>query len=435
MDLFQIIALLFVVTAAFSYINDRFLRLPASIGLMLMALVMSAAVAGMGRLGPGVVAAEVLAFLDSVDFSRFLLHGLLSFLLFAGALHVRMAELKRQKWDILSLAVIGTIIACVIIGTLTWFSLRLLGMNVSYRYALIFGAVVAPTDPISVLAIMKRSGLPSDLRTRIVGESLLNDGVAVAIFLMLLTGEKLGLEPDISRLPIMLAREGAGGVALGLVAGFAACKMLRDVHDYGTQVLITLALVTGSYALAEVLGVSGPLGVVAAGVLVGNYERHAAVSEEARRQLDTFWRLLDDIFNAVLFVLIGLEIMVVDLSGSHVAAALFAIPIMLFARVISVGLPETILRLPQKPDRHTARVVTIITWAGLRGGISVAMVLSLDDGPTRDTLLTMTYAIVVFTMFVQGLTLSRVAAWLKFAPNNAEKQHGPNSNDQPPAKQ
>lgn len=435
MDLFQIISLLFVVTAAFSYINDRFLRLPSTIGLMLMALVVSSVVAGLGKLGRGVVAAEVLAFLDSVDFSRFLLHGVLSFLLFAGALHVRLEELKEQKWDILSLAVIGTIVACIIIGTLTWLLLGLIGMQVPYRYALIFGAVVAPTDPISVLAIMKRSGLPSGLRTRIIGESLLNDGVVVAIFLMLLAGEKLGREPDIARLPLMLIREGGGGIALGLAAGFVACKMLKDVSDYGTQVLITLALVTGSYGLAEILGVSGPLGVVAAGVLVGNYERQAAVSEEARRQLDTFWRLLDDIFNAVLFVLIGLEIMVVDLGHSHLVAAFFAIPIVFFARAVSVGLPETVLRLPQKPTAHTARVIGIIVWAGLRGGISVAMVLSLDDGPIRDTMLAMTYAIVVFTMFAQGLTLGRVAKWLKVGGNNAKVQIGQSGADEPPAKQ
>ena len=435
MDLFQIISLLFVVTAVFSYINDRFLRLPPTIGLMLMALVVSSVVAGLGKLGPGVVAGEVLAFLDSVDFSRFLLHGILSFLLFAGALHVRLEDLKEQKWDILSLAVIGTIIAGMIIGTLTWFLLGLLGMPVPYRYALIFGAVVAPTDPISVLGIMKRSGLPNGLRARIIGESLLNDGVAVAIFLLLIASEKLGREPDIARLPLMLVREGGGGIALGLAAGFVACRMLRDVSDYGTQVLITLALVTGSYGLAEVLGVSGPLGVVAAGILVGNYERRAAVSEEARRQLDTFWRLLDDIFNAVLFVLIGLEIMVVDLGRLHLAAALFAIPIVLFARAVSVGLPETILRLPEKPTVHTARVIGIIVWAGLRGGISVAMVLSLDDGPIRDIMLAMTYAVVAFTMFVQGLTLRRVAEWLKLGTNNAEEQPGPSSNDEPSAKQ
>jgi monovalent cation:H+ antiporter, CPA1 family len=404
MTLFQIVALLLTLTAVLAWLNHRFLRLPTTIGLMASGMVVSLGLIGLDQVGFEVTAwAE--GVLERVDFDDTVLHGLLSFLLFAGALHIDLDDLAKEKWVIGILATAGIVFSTFVVGVLSWQMLALLGIDVPFLYCLLFGSLISPTDPIAVLSLLKRMGVPRSLETKIAGESLFNDGVGVVVFLVLAgvaTGGGEVVASDVARL---LAQEVVGGVALGLLAGYVTYRMLGVVDNYSIEVLLTLALVTGGYALADALHLSGPITVVVAGLLIGNHGRRLAMTDATRERLDTFWDLTDEILNAVLFVLIGLEILVLEYESRALAAGLLAIPIVLLARFLAVGIPVKVLR--QFRD-FTPRVVRVMTWGGLRGGISVALALSLSPSPERDLLLFMTYVVVVFSIMVQGLTVGRL---------------------------
>lgn len=408
MNLFNIIAILITLSAVFSYINYRYIKLPTSIGLMLIALLMSLSLIALKHFSLDFVP-QVRLLLESVNFSETLMHGMLSFLLFAGALHVNINDLSKQKWVITLLATVGVLLSTIIIGYTSSWVLGRFGIELPLIYCMLFGALISPTDPIAVLGILKTAGAPKSLETKIAGESLFNDGMGIVIFIVLLgiaTGEHQASVVNVSWL---LAQEVLGGIICGLVIGYLAFLLLRNVDNYQVEILITLALVTGGYALANVLHVSGPIAIVIAGLLIGNQGRSLAMSDKTREHLDMFWELVDEILNGILFVLIGLEVLVLNLSMNYVVAGVFIIPIVLVARFVSVGLPVTILRMRRE---FSPNAVRIMTWGGLRGGISIALALSLPGGLERDTVLTVTYIVVVFSILVQGLTISRMVRQL-----------------------
>jgi CPA1 family monovalent cation:H+ antiporter len=404
MKLFNILAILITLSAGFSYINHRFIRLPTTIGLMAIALLVSLGLIALGPLESG-LKDDARLLLNSIDFDETLLHGMLSFLLFAGALHVNLADLARQKYIIGTLATLGVIGSTFAIGSTSWWVLGWLGIELPFIYCLLFGALISPTDPIAVMGILKKAGVPESLETKITGESLFNDGVAVVVFLVILeiaTGTHGVTAASVAGL---LLREVLGGLIFGLLIGAIAYWMLKSVENYQVEIMITLALVTGGFALADALHFSGPIAIVVAGLLIGNHGRMLAMSDEVRDHLDKFWELVDEILNAVLFVLIGLEVLILTFSRAYLLAGIILIPLLLAVRFVSVGIPVLILKRFRTFSPH---VIKILTWGGLRGGISVALALSLPAGKNREVILAVTYAIVVFSIIAQGLTIGKL---------------------------
>lgn len=404
MSLFEIAAILITLAALFSYFNERYVGMPSTIGLMFISLVISLGLIAMANFGLD-VESRAESVLAEIDFSELLLHGMLGFLLFAGALHINLGDLLQQKWIISSLATAGVLTSTLIVASLTWILLRSLGLDLPFIYCLLFGALISPTDPIAVLGILKNANAPKSLETKITGESLFNDGVGVVVFIVLLDIVRGGHEIDAADVALFFLQEVVGGAAFGLAMGYLVYWMLKSLDNYPVEILLTMALVTGTYALAETLHLSAPLAVVVAGLLIGNQGRALAMSEKTCEHLDSFWELVDEILNAVLFVLIGLEILVLQFNLSYLLAGLAAIPLVLAARWVSVGIPISLLRLRREFSPH---VVKIMTWGGLRGGISVALALSLPSGPERDVILAITYTVVVFSILVQGLTIGRL---------------------------
>jgi CPA1 family monovalent cation:H+ antiporter len=403
MSLIETITILVCLSAVFSYVNHRYIKLPVTIGLMAIALVMSLVLLLLGKLGYG-IQAEAESFIRSIDFDETLLHGMLSFLLFAGALHINLDDLLEQKWFIGTLACLGVVVSASIVGALTYLLLGWIGLPIPFIGCLLFGALISPTDPIAVLGILKNAKAPKQLEIKITGESLFNDGVGVAVFLVLLAVVETGTITPGS-IALLFVQEALGGAAIGLALGYLTYMMLKSINQHHVEILLTLALVMGGYALADAVHASGPIAVVVSGLLIGNQGRHLAMSETTREYLDTFWELIDELLNAVLFVLIGLEVLALTFKTAYLEAGLIAIPLVLFARFVSVSLPVQAFRLFQE---FTERATMILTWGGLRGGISVAMALSLPPSSYRDVLITMTYIVVVFSILVQGLTIERL---------------------------
>lgn len=410
MSAFNLFALLVSLTALLSFLNRKWLRLPSTIGVMVSALLLSLALVGLSRLGVGIEGwAE--AQLARIDFNVVLMQGMLSFLLFAGALHVDLSELLARKGTILTLATLGVVSSTALVGLAAWWLFGLFGIEMPLIHALVFGALITPTDPIAVLAVLKTAKVSDNLKAMIAGESLFNDGVGVVVFTALITfiggghGEALGAA-GIARL---FAVEALGGAVIGLGLGYVAYWMLRNLDDYITEVLITLALVMGGYSLAQQLHASGPIAMVVAGLFIGNHGRVFGMSERTREHVDTFWELVDEILNLVLFVFIGLELMVLELRPVYLAAAAALIPLTLAIRTLSVGVPLGVLgRFTAYPPYSIA----MLSWSGVRGGISIALALSLPPSPYRDPILVAAYVIVIFSILVQGLTVGRLARFI-----------------------
>jgi CPA1 family monovalent cation:H+ antiporter len=403
MTTFQIIAVILTAAAAGGYLNYKYIGFPATIGHMAFALLLSLLAIGAGKLG-WLDLDGIRNIVNGIDFSEVVLHGMLSYLLFAGALHINFNDLKEVKWPVGILATVGVVLATFISGTLTWYAAQAIGLHLPYIYALLFGALISPTDPIAVLSILKQAGASKNIYTKVGGESLFNDGVGVVVFLAIFGIAASGAKFDPSHFFLSFAYESLGGMALGGLFGWATYRLLRSIDEYKVEVMLTLALVTGGYALAEYIHVSAPLCMVVAGLVIGNHGREFGMSENTRRHIDVFWELVDEILNAVLFLLIGLEILVVTLSGQFMALGLLAIGAVMIARLISVGLPITLMRFNQNFERGTIR---LLTWGGLRGGLSIAMALSLPAGEEKNLILTLTYIVVLFSIFVQGLTFQR----------------------------
>jgi CPA1 family monovalent cation:H+ antiporter len=402
----DISAICIVVTALLAYLNHRFVKLPTAIGVMVTALGLSLLLVALDAVGIAHALRDYeVELLHSFDFSDVLMQGMLSLLLFAGALHVDLSELRAYRWQVGVLAAVGTLLSTLIVGFAMSWVLPLVGLPLPLQYCLIFGALISPTDPIAVIGILKSAGAPKNLELVIAGESLFNDGVGVVLFALLLEMLLSGATPTLAHAGGLLLQEAGGGLLFGLVIGYVAFRLLRSIDNYQVEVMLTLAAVMGGYALASQLHVSGPLAMVVAGLVIGNQGRALAMSDTTRHHVDLFWELLDEILNAVLFVLIGMEVIVIRFAPGIAAAAAAAIAVTLLARWLTVGLPVGLwpraFRLPQGSGR-------VLTWGGLRGGISVALCLSLPAGPNRETLLAMTYCVVVFSILGQGLTIGRV---------------------------
>ena len=403
MSIFEIMATLLFITAGFSYINHRFIGLPTSIGVMAISLVFSLVLVVSGEFGifPSlkISAAQIL---QSVEFDHLVLHGMLGLLLFAGALHINLDDLGQQKWIITLLATFGTIFSTFIVGGLTYIVVGLLSIDLPFIYCLLFGSLISPTDPIAVLSILKSIGATKSLETKIAGESLFNDGVAVVIFTVLLSIVTGDHEPTVGAVSLLFFTEVVGGTLFGLSLGYVAYRLIKSVDNYQVEVLITLALVFTGYAGAEAMHLSAPIAAVAAGLLIGNHGRTFAMSEKTVEHVDTFWELIDEILNAVLFVLLGLELLILTLDGKSMVAGLIAIPVVLLARFMGVSIP---IQIRKRKREFSPNIIKILTWGGLRGGISVALALSLPESLERNVILMMTYIVVVFSVLVQGLTI------------------------------
>jgi CPA1 family monovalent cation:H+ antiporter len=412
---FELAACLIVLAAAFGYLNHTLLRLPPAIGAMSLALAASLLLVLAGVTFPG-LEDRARAIVARIDLSQTFLQGMLGFMLFAGSLHINLDELAARKWPVAVLSTVGVMISTAVVGLLTWGILNALGVQARLTYCLLFGALISPTDPIAVLAILREVGLPRDMEVTIAGESLFNDGVGVVVFVGLL-GVATGAEEfGVGRLLGMFLWEAVGGAALGFVLGWVTYRLIRSVDDYRLEVLLSLALVAGGYALINRLHMSGPIAMVVAGLLIGNVGRAFAMTPATADRLDVFWGLIDEVLNAVLFVLIGLVMLALTFTGRYLLAGLLTIPVVLLARLVSVGGPLLVMH---RWGRFAPRTTRVLTWGGLRGGISVALALSIPSQVRgqpvgeRDVLVALTYVVVVFSILVQGLTVGPLARrWL-----------------------
>ncbi len=410
MDLFTVIAILTTISALFAYVNFRYVKLPSTIGLMLIALLSSIALLIVGQFNETVLEGTK-ALVSEIDFPRVLLEVLLSFLLFAGALHTDMALMREQKWSILSFATLGVVLSTFLMGGLFYYLLPYVGFDIPFIHCLLLGALISPTDPIAVLGILKEAKIPKNLEIVITGESLFNDGVGVVIFMTILEIAVLGpAEISPPEVAVLFGKEVGGGLALGALLGYVTFQLMKSIDHYQTEVLLSLALVMGGYALASALHFSGPLAVVVAGLFIGNKGRSEAMSDETVEYVDKFWELIDELLNALLFVLIGLEIVVIPFLDDYWQAGLIGIVIALSARLISVYIPILALR---RSVNFMPRTPLIMTWGGLRGGISIALALSLPAAMNKDIILSITYCIVIFSILIQGITLGPIVKRIK----------------------
>ncbi|CAN5914326.1 sodium:proton antiporter [soil metagenome] len=408
------VSLLISLAAVSSYVNYRYIKLPTTVGVMLVALVASLALVLVGPYAGG-FREQATAMISRIDFNQIVLHGMLAFLLFAGAIHVNLEDLGREWLTVSSLAIFGTLASTFIVGGVTWLVLGWLGLGIPLVHALLFGALISPTDPIAVLGIMKSVGAPRQLEVQVVGESLFNDGLGVAVFLILLqlsgfggaagSGAAAPLSIGVGAVGLLLLEEVGGALVLALAAGFLTYQMLKRVDNYHVEMLLTLALAMGVYALADALHLSAPIAVVVAGLFMGNQGRALAMTEKTREHVDTFWELVDQILNVVLFLLIGLELLVLRIEPGWLVAGVLAIPIVLSARWVSVA---GIIGPLGWVKAQSKGAISVLTWGGLRGAISVAMALSLPANYSRSLILTLTYFVVVFSILVQGLTVGRL---------------------------
>lgn len=406
MNALEVVGILITITAISSVINYRFLKLPKSIGLTLIALVLSLLVAGLGKLGWEVdVAAEQL--LAGIDFNETFLHGMLSFLLFAASLHINILELAKHKMIVGLLATVSVVLSSLFIGFGTYILTQFLNIPLPLEYCLVFGALISPTDPIATLAILKKVHAPKALEMKIAGESLFNDGMGIVLFVVLLgfaTGHPatVGLQEVI----FLFVRQGIGGLCLGLVIGWLAAKLLRSIDNDEVAIVVTLSIVTGGYTFAHsVLHVSGAICMAVSGLVIGGLLQKGKMSKETIHRLDAFWELIDEVLNSVLFVFIGLEFLTLNFTLGTLLAAVGAIVITLAARWVSVAIPVACVSLFRK---YSHNVVLVMTWGGLRGGISIALALTIPEGPFRDFIVAITYSVVLFSITVQGLTVGKL---------------------------
>ncbi len=403
MDYFLIITILVGLSAVFGYINVRFLKLPNTIGLMLITIVFTLAVFALSYFDATLLDAERYI-IKQIDFRTVLLDIMLSFLLFAGALHTNFEQLKIQRWPVLVFSTFGVLVSTFLVGTVMYYLLPLFGLEVAFIHCLLFGALISPTDPIAVLGILKKAGAPKNLETKIVGESLFNDGVGVVVFLTIFQIASFGTE-NIEAVEIfkLFGLEVIGGIVLGAIIGWIVYRLMKSINDYDIEVIITLAGVMVGTAIAHKFHLSAPLAMVTAGLIVGNDTiRGTAMSEITESYVDKFWELIDILLNAILFVLIGMEMLVLAIEGRYIIAGLIAIPIVLACRYVSLLAPINFFK---KRLDFAPKTNLIMTWGGLRGGISIALALGLSDQMDRELFLVITYVIVVFSILVQGLTV------------------------------
>ncbi|HIJ43593.1 MAG: sodium:proton antiporter [Rhodospirillales bacterium] len=406
-SLFNIAAIVITLAALFGYVNHRWMKLQQSIGLVVIALFASFGVIALDALVPSLGFREVIRHtLERIDFHETLMKGMLSFLLFAGALHVDIGGLIERKWAIGSLATAGLLISTFLVGGTIYFVIGRIGLDLPLTYCLVFGALISPTDPVAVLGILKTAKVPEPLEAKIAGESLFNDGVGIVVFTILVAiaaggpGGDMLTAFDIGKLFVM---EAFGGALLGLIGGYLAYSAMKSIDEHNLEVLITLSLVMLTYSIALAVHASGPIAVVVAGLLIGNRGTRLAMSENTRDHIYKFWSLTDEVLNSVLFLMIGFEVLALTITAEIAALTAIVVPVVIAARFVSVAAPLSVLTVLKRT--FTKGAIPILTWGGLRGGISVALALSLPDIPAKDIILAMTYGVVIFSIIVQGLTV------------------------------
>lgn len=402
-------AVLLTLSAALGWINHKFLPLPHTIGLLIMSVAASLILVGVDASMPDRHLFEPLtSALSQIDFTAVVMNGMLAFLLFAGALHVDFRKLVSRAVPVIVLATFATIASTFIVGLLFWLAASLVRQPLPLPWALVFGALISPTDPVAVMSTLKNVNVPATLEVEMQGESLFNDGVGIVVFTILLAfaiGES-SAQTSVSGIAELLVVEAGGGIVLGLAMGYVAYRAMRLVDDYPIEVLITLALVTATYALAGRIHVSGALAVVAAGLLIGYRGPRDAMSDRTQTYVFGLWTLIDEVLNSLLFLLIGLEVLIVRFDPAVLNVAATAIPIVIVARFLAVGAPVLV---PGVNRLMSGFNVVFLTWAGIRGGISIALSLAIPDGPAKPIILSATYAVVLFSVIVQGSTLGYVA--------------------------
>ncbi len=406
MTLLSLSSVLITVAALFAYVNYRTLKLPTTIGIMVISLVFSLVLVVLGNVGLGGAERIAIDIVGQVDFDETLLNGMLGFLLFAGALHVNLDDLLERKLTIGTLASFGVVSCMFLVAGGSWLLFRAFGYELPFIWCLLFGALISPTDPIAVMGILKTAGATKSLEIKIAGESLFNDGVAIVVFLAIF-GMAVNAEPfDAGHIAVLFVQEAFGGALFGFACGWVVLQMLKRVDNYQVEVLLTLALVAGGATAAAGLHLSAPIAVVIAGLMIGNHGRRDAMSNTTTQHLDTFWELIDEILNALLFLLIGLEMVVLSHDPKLWVAGVAMALVVLAARFVAVGVPVTLLRKAGRPFHPHA--IKILTWGGLRGGISVALALSIPASPERDIIVPVTYVIVLLSILVQGLTIGKL---------------------------
>lgn len=405
MELYYSLSVLIVLASFFAYFNVRFLKLPSTIGIMVIAMFVSIILVVFGNFFPHTLS-RVSALIARFDFTELLMGAMLNFLLFAGAVHINLKDLREQRTPIIVFSTISVIISTFAVGTLLYL-VPMPSLEIPYIYCLLFGALISPTDPVAVLSILKGARVRKSLETKIAGESLFNDGVAVVVFAVLLQLAQ-GTSQELSVLNVswLLIKEAGGGFLLGIALGIGASKAMSRIDDYKVSVLITLSVVMGGYLIARELHISGPLTMVFAGLIIGNFKRRWTMSVETKDYLDKFWELNDEILNAILFLFIGFNLLMIDDLDNYWLAGSACIAIVLFSRFISIWLPTKFIKFREK---FTPGTIKILVWGGLRGGVSIALALSIAEGPYKKVILAITYFVVVFSIVVQGLTVGKVA--------------------------
>lgn len=406
MELYYSFSVLIVLASFFAYLNIRFLKLPSTIGIMIIAMITSIILVVFGNVFPNSLT-NFSKLIADFDFTEVLMGAMLNFLLFAGAVHINLKDLREQRGPIMVFSTVSVIISTIAVGTLLYFFIPLFGISLSFIYCLLFGALISPTDPIAVLSILKNANVPKSLETKIAGESLFNDGVAVVVFAVIL---QLAQDPasdfSLPHVSWLLIKEALGGFILGTLLGIGASKAMRKIDDYNVSVLITLSVVMGGYLIAHGMHISGPLTMVAAGIIIGNFGKKTAMSATTKDYLNKFWELIDEILNAILFLFIGFELLLIPNILSFWGIGLMCILIVLFSRFMSIWIPTKIIPFKRKFERST---IKILVWGGLRGGVSIALALSIEEGPSKQIILAITYFVVVFSIIVQGLTIGKLA--------------------------
>lgn len=405
MTLYTAFSILIVLSALFAYINFRFIKLPLQIGLMLLAIITSLSVIAIGTIQPSVFFSAKQTLL-SFDFSELLLGSMLSFMLFAGAIHIKLDTLKQESLPVILFSTMSVLLSTLIIGIVVYYLLILFKLPAPFIHCLLFGSLISPTDPIAILGILKESKISKSLEMKIAGESLFNDGVAVVLFLTIFQIAEQHGNIQIKDVTLLFIREAFGGILLGVAVGYTGFLLIRSIDNYKVEVLLTIAIVMGGYSLADFLRVSGPLAMVAAGIITGNQVKKFAMSKTTSEYIDLFWELINEMLNAILFVIMGLELLVIHFVPVYISIGLITIVFVLAARYMSVFLPAQVIRLKEKIDQHT---ILLMTWGGLRGGISIALALSLKPEMEKNLWVTLTYFVVVFSILIQGLTVGKLA--------------------------
>jgi CPA1 family monovalent cation:H+ antiporter len=406
MELYYSFSVLIVISAVFAYINARFLKLPASIGVMVIALMVSLGLLATDNIFPHTFD-RITTLLNSIDLTEILMGAMLNFLLFAGAIHIHLEDLREQRIPVMVFSTVSVVISTFVIGFMMYEILPWLNLGIPFIQCLVFGALISPTDPIAVLGILKQAGVPKSLETKIAGESLFNDGMAVVVFIIMLALAR-GEEVNTSFIGIstLLAKEALGGILLGVVLGFIGSHANNKVDGYNVHVLITLAIVMGGHLAAEAMHMSGPLAMVAAGLMIGNYGKNLGnITATEQDYLDKFWELIDEILNALLFLIIGFELLLIPDLRQYIWIGAISIAVVLFARFISIYIPVRIIPFKKRFGKQS---IIILVWGGLRGGVSIALALSIDDDLNKNLLLAITYFVVLFSIIVQGLTVGKL---------------------------